>query len=160
MNELSALQDKGQDFVTFSLNGQLIKIKADTFLLPQTQLSQKSDPEATFYPKQPLKKEFDLSLGHQNFKNKVLLDMVAAFLIVSIIGLGGYFGLQKCRQMRENNKKDSRPTSPTDQSAEETNNDERHKGKHGDIPISLYDEFESERVESHSEIGQAYEGAI
>jgi hypothetical protein len=40
--------------------------------------------------------------------------MVAAFLIVSIIGLGGYFGLQKCRQMRENNKKDSRPTSPTD----------------------------------------------
>jgi hypothetical protein len=51
--------------------------------------------------------------------------MVAALLIVTIIGLGGYFGLKKCRQIRSTNKKDSNPSSPTDQSADETNNDDK-----------------------------------
>lgn len=87
--------------------------------------------------------------------------MVIALLIVSIIGLGGYFGVKKCRQIRSTRQKEPIPGSPMDFPVDETNNDDpKPVGKHGDIPVSLIDEFESDRADSHFEIGQPYESSV
>ena len=86
--------------------------------------------------------------------------MMAALVIVAVIGLGGYFGVKKCRQVRAT-KKDQNPGSPSHFPVDETSNDEpKAVGKNGDIPVSLFDEFESERVESHFEIGKPYEADV
>ena len=107
------VMEKGQDFCTFMHSGNLVVVKSELFSDEGEKKFSEPEEGAKIWSKhKPLHKSFDLSKGKKDYESTIIFDFIVAFVVVSLLGIIGFFSYKKCRQIASMNRKENSDENP------------------------------------------------